>query len=174
MTGLIASLIGSLAIATVGTLGDFIWATWIPQHRPVYGLAHGTILFLCTGLFLGTLAHRPMLGAIAGALIGSLAAAGFYLLAPFAGVSIMFAAWAAIWIALAVLIGYLNQRQVDTRAVFARGAIAAAASGLAFYAISGIWFPFDPRGWDYLVHFGAWTLAYLPGFAALLIARRSA
>jgi hypothetical protein len=86
----------------------------------------------------------------------------------------MFAAWAAIWIALAVLIGYLNQRQVDTRAVFARGAIAAAASGLAFYAISGIWFPFDPRGWDYLVHFGAWTLAYLPGFAALLIARRSA
>ena len=25
----------------------------------------------------------------------------------------------------------------------------------AFYAISGIWFPFDPTGWDYLWHFGA-------------------
>ena len=50
-------------------------------------------------------------------------------------------------------------------------AAAAVTSGTAFYAISGIWRPFDPQGWDYAVHFGAWTLAYLPGFAALFLSR---
>jgi hypothetical protein len=54
-------------------------------------------------------------------------------------------------------------------AVASRGVIAAIASGLGFYAISGIWRPFDPQGWDYLAHFGAWLVAYFPGFAALLI-----
>ena len=54
-----------------------------------------------------------------------------------------------------------------------QGVIAAIASGLGFYAISGIWRPFDPEGWDYLVHFGAWTIAYFPGFAALLVSRSS-
>jgi hypothetical protein len=49
---------------------------------------------------------------------------------------------------------------------------AAFGSGVAFYAISGIWRPFDPVGWDYAVHAAAWTLAYLPGFAALLVRGR--
>jgi hypothetical protein len=34
--------------------------------------------------------------------------------------------------------------------------------------------PFDPRGWDYARHFVYWTVAYLPGFAALLSVRRQA
>ena len=34
---------------------------------------------------------------------------------------------------------------------------------------SGIWRPFNPVGWDYAVHFAAWTIAYLPGFAALMV-----
>ena len=48
-------------------------------------------------------------------------------------------------------------------------------SGLGFYLISGIWRPFDPKGWDYAVHFLSWTIAYLPGFVALLypVRRRS-
>lgn len=45
-------------------------------------------------------------------------------------------------------------------------------SGLGFYLISGIWRPFDPEGWDYAVHFLSWTLAYLPGFVALLYPTR--
>ena len=58
------------------------------------------------------------------------------------------------------------------RPALRRGMLAALLSGAAFYGTSGIWFPFNPRGWDYAVHFGAWTLAYAPGFGALLIARR--
>ena len=70
-----------------------------------------------------------------------------------------------IWIALAFL--------VRNPPVVWRGVLAMAGSGLGFYAISGIWRPFDPQGWDYAVHFISWTVAYLPGFLALLVARSS-
>ena len=170
-SGFRASILGALAIAAVSTLGDFIWATWIPRHRPLYGLTHGTLLFLCIGLFLGTLAKRRIIGAVAGALIGGLAAASFYLLAPFAGYSIMFGVWFAVWIVLGLFNEYLNRRHAEVRAAVVRGLFAAFASAVAFYLISGIWFPFSPRGWDYLAHFAGWTLAYFPGFTALLVAR---
>ena len=53
-TGIPASLGGAASIAAVSTLGDFLWANWIPGHRPLYGIIHGAVLFLCIGLFLGT------------------------------------------------------------------------------------------------------------------------
>ena len=37
---------GGLVMAAVSTLGDFLWANWLPHHRPIYGLAHGTLLLL--------------------------------------------------------------------------------------------------------------------------------
>ncbi|MPY86292.1 MAG: hypothetical protein GEU99_00035 [Luteitalea sp.] len=173
MIGLGTAIGGAVAIAAVSTLGDFIWATAIPQHRPLYGLTHGTLLLLCVGLYLGMRAHKPILGAWAGALIGLLAAASFYVLAPMAGYSAMFPSWIGLWVALGLVNGRVLHTQAGTREVLARGMAAAVASGIVFYAISGIWLPFRPRGWDYLLHFGAWTVAYLPGFAALLVTRRS-
>ena len=160
-----------MALASVSTLGDFVWATWIPRHRPLYGLTHGALLFLCIGLFLGTLAQKRVLGALTGALIGFLAAGSFYLLAPLAGYSIMFVVWFAVWIVLGLFNERLNRRQAPVRAAAVRGLLAAAGSGVAFYLISGIWFPFDPHGWDYLAHFAGWAVAYLPGFTALLLRR---
>jgi hypothetical protein len=53
-SGIRASFGGALALAAVSTLGDFLWANWIPGHRPLYGIIHGTILFACIGLYLGT------------------------------------------------------------------------------------------------------------------------
>ncbi len=164
---MVATVVGSVGIAAVSTLGDFIWAAGNLRHRPEYGLTHGTLLFLAIGLFLGMLAGRPAAGAMWGAALGVLAAGSFYVLAPMVGYSAMFVVWIAIWLALAVL----DVRQVGLGAVLGRGAAAAVTSGTAFYAISGIWRPFDPQGWDYAVHFGAWTAAYLPGFGALLISR---
>ena len=50
----------------------------------------------------------------------------------------------------------------------ARGVIAAVLSGLAFYAISGIWTgPSAHEAPNVAVHFAAWTFAFLPGFLAL-------
>ena len=162
-----AAVVSSLVMAAVSTGGDFIWATWITQHRAIYGLTHGTLLFVVAGLLLGVRARRPAAGAISGALVGALAAASFYVLAPRLGYSAMFVSWVALWMALAVADARLNARRAPLPETAARGAVAAAASGLAFYAISGIWNPFDPSGWDYAVHFGAWAIAYFPGFASL-------
>ena len=169
MSGVRPVIAGSLALAALSTLADFVWATWLPEHRTVYGLIHGTVLFLALGLVLGVVAGRPLQGAIGGAAIGILGAALFYVISPFIGFSAMVIAWFGIWFGLAALYGWL---QGAMRGFVTRGAIAAVASGLAFYLISGIWRPFNPQGLDYAVHFAAWTFAFLPGFAALMLARR--
>ena len=72
------------------------------------------------------------------------------------------------WIGLGLLAGRVLQKRDSMSAVIVRSGLAAVGSGLGFYAISRIWFPFNPHGWDYAKHFVFWTLAYLPGFAALL------
>ena len=167
MTGLRAAILASLVMATASTVGDFIWATWITAHRGVYGITHGILLFLIAGLVLGVPAKRPAAGAVAGALVGALGAGSFYLLAPLLGYSAMFVSWIGVWMALAVAHARLNARRPAIGQVVSRGALAAVTSGIAFYAISGIWRPFDPSGWDYAVHFAAWTIAYLPGFVFL-------
>ena len=123
----------------------------------MYGLAHGAILFLCMGAYLGSLHKQTLRGALYGAAIGLAAAGSFYLLAPVAGYSVMFFVWAFVWIALAFVAG----------APLARGVLAMIGSGVGFYLISDIWRPFNPEGWDYALHFLSWTIAYLPGFLAL-------
>lgn len=160
------AIVGALLIAAVSTLGDFVWAGLHLRHRAAYGLAHGTILFLCMGAYFGSLQNRTLLGALYGAAIGLAAAGSFYVLAPVAGSSVMFFVWAFVWIALAVLL-----RRADGwtwNETLIRGVLAMIGSGLGFYLMSGIWRPFNPQGWDYAVHFVSWTIAYLPGFLALL------
>jgi hypothetical protein len=171
MRGVAAALACSVTIGCVSTAGDFIWATWIERHESVYGVAHGALLFCAIGFVLGVIAGRPLAGAVAGTAIGAAAATAYYLLAPFAGFTAMFLVWAGAWVALAFLYAWLSGRG-PAGAVLARGLVAAIAAGLAFYLISGIWRPFNPEGWDYAVHFAAWTAAYFPGFAALFLARR--
>ena len=175
------ALIGSCLIAAVSTLGDFVWAGLHLRHRVPYGLAHGALLFLCMGAYFGSLEKQTLKGAICGAAIGLAAAGSFYVLAPLAGYSVMFFVWAFVWIALAVLVHRIlpafahsepdelrRGKSVAPVAPILRGLLAMIGSGLGFYLISGIWRPFDPHGWDYAVHFLAWTFAYLPGFLALL------
>jgi hypothetical protein len=163
---------GAVVTAAVSTLGDYLWANVLPHHRPVYGLAHGALLFLAVGLCLGAAARRAMMGAAGGAAIGFSAAAGFYLLQPFIGYTGLFVMFIGLWVALGLLNGRVLQARDPMRVVIVRSLLAAIGSGLGFYAISGIWFPFRPRGWDYAIHFVYWTAAYLPGFAALLVTRR--
>jgi hypothetical protein len=179
--GLAEAITGSLAIAALSTAADFIWATWITSHRALYGFIHGSLLFLVIGLMLGRVAGRAAAGAIAGTCAGALAAGLYYVLAPLLGFSAMVVAWMAVWLGLAAVYSRLDARRTDPSrrhdsrvslgAIVARGLIAAVASGLAFYSISGIWRPFNPQGVDYVVHFVAWTFAYFPGFAALLLTR---
>ena len=166
------AIIGALLIAAVSTLGDFVWAGLNLRHRTEYGLAHGAILFLCMGAYFGSLEKKTRVGAMYGAATGLAAAGSFYLLAPLAGYSVMFFIWAFVWIALAIMVRrVLTVSREPWRRILLRGVVAMIGSGLGFYLISNIWRPFDPRGWDYAVHFLSWTLAYLPGFLALLVRR---
>ena len=163
------ALVGALVTAAVSTLGDYLWANVLPHRVPVYGLAHGMILFLTVGACLGMPARKPIAGAIGGIVIGLASTVAFYLLQPFIGYSALFVLFVALWVALGILSGRVLQQRDRMAAVLVRSVLAAAGSGLGFYAISGIWFPFNPHGWDYAVHFVYWTIAYLPGFAALLV-----
>lgn len=174
MRGVIETVAGSLLAAALSTFGDFVWARYIPAHRPGFGLLHGMVLCLAIGLFLGAVRRQPIRGAAAGALIGLGAAGGYYLLARLMGYAAMFVLWMALWAAFGLLVGRgLGDPKSTAAAAVARGSLAAVGSGLAFYAISGIWTRPAPGGPDYAYHFLCWTAAFLPGFAALLARRES-
>lgn len=180
---LVAALTGAVLLGTLMTLGDFVWANWRVRHMAVYGVLHGMAIFLAIGLFLGGRTGEALRGGVAGVITGAAAAGSFYLFAPVLGYPAMFLSWVLVWIALGLISLWLTRRgamrQHDAKFItisvgalltegFGRGIVAALASGAAFYAVSGMWFPFNPTGWDYAVHFGSWTFAFLPGFAALL------
>ena len=180
---LVASIVGALLLGALMTLGDFVWANWRVRHMMVYGILHGMATFLAIGLFLGGRTGAPLLGGIAGVVAGAAAAGSFYLFAPLMGYSAMFLSWVLVWIALGFINPWLTVRastrqhggsaSILVKDAIGRGVIAALGSGAAFYAVSGMWFPFDPAGWDYAVHFASWTVAFLPGFAALLWRREA-
>ena len=172
LSGLARALTGAVVLGALSTAYDFIWAAWIPSHRPVYGLVHGMTLLSAVGLVLGWPPRRPLAGLAGGALAGLAAAASFYAMAPWLRMAAMFPAWALLWLLFAALDAALNRRPVLTAEMAARGAIAAILSGAAFWAISGIWLEHPPEGPDYAWNFVAWTFAYVPGFAALLVQPR--
>ena len=58
-----AAIVGALATAAVSTLGDYLWANVLPHRVPIYGLAHGAVLFLTVGFCLGLPSRRPIAGA---------------------------------------------------------------------------------------------------------------
>jgi hypothetical protein len=173
MTGVVQAFCAAVLIAALMTFGDFVWARFVTAHRIVYGLLHGLLLCLAVGLSLGVPRGRPGRAALGGAVIGLLAALLFYALAPLLGWGAMLPAWMALWIAFAALEGRgLGEPRKTTRESVTRGVLAAVASGIAFYAISGIWTHPAPGGPDYPRHFASWTIAFLPGFLALVVSLR--
>jgi hypothetical protein len=176
MRSLWLALGGALLLALLSTGGDFVWANWRVRHLAFYGVLHGVSIFLVTGWYLGWLAGRPVAGAIAGVVAGAAGAGSFYAMAPLMGYYAMFVSWVLVWVALGIInpvLLYSRPKGVVISAlppIVLRGVIAALASGAAFYLVSGMWFPFNPStAADYVEHFGRWTFAFLPGFAALLV-----
>src|SRR5262249_34669393 len=121
------------------------------------------------GARLGRPSHKPLAGAAGAVLVGCAATLGFYVLRPLIGYApAMFLLFCLMWVAIGALTVRVLQRRTGAGEILARSALAAVGSGLGFYAVSGIWFPFNPHGWDYAAHFVSWIVAYLPAFAALL------
>ena len=166
---MIPALIASLALGAIMTLGDLAWSALRIQHRVAYGIVHGAVMCLCLGLAVGIRARKPVVAAIAGLVIGVIAAATFYALAPVLRMGAMFPAWMLLWILFAVL-QYRLQATETLGSALIRGTVAALCSGVAFYLISGIW----TRGGepDLARNLGSWSFAFLPGFVALFLRRR--
>jgi hypothetical protein len=82
----------------------------------------------------------------------------------------MLPAWMLFWICFALLQHYLSPETLPR--ALGRGVAAGVLSGLAFYAISGIWTRHSPGGPNYPLHFIYWSFAFLPGFL-VLFARHS-
>ena len=167
-----SAVVGALVTAAVSTAGDYLWANGLPHGQPIYWFAHAIVLFTTVGVCLGLPSRKPLVGAIGAVAVGCVATAGFYVLQPLMGYSAMFPLFVGLWLGLGMLTGRLLQQRSSAGEVLTRSILAAAGSGLGFYAISGIWMPFNPHGWDYAIHFVYWTLAYFPAFAALLIQKR--
>ena len=161
-----AALGAALLLGALMTFGDYVWAAWHLGHRVAYGLAHGAAMCLCIGAVIGARTRRVGAGALAGPVIGVVAAGAFYLLFPVMRMSAMLPAWMVFWILFALLQQRLLSAESVVRALV-RGLAAALLSGAAFYAISGIWTNPAPGGPDYPLNFVSWAFAFLPGFLTL-------
>ena len=167
MNSIVLAVGASLLLGAVMTAGDFVWAYFSVRHRVYTGVVHGALMCLCIGALIGARAGRLLPGLVAGPIIGVLAAGAFYVLAPTFRWGAMLPAWMLFWICFAVLQRWLTTGTLGM--ALARGVVAAVLSGLAFYAISGIWTRPAPGGPNYAIHFLYWSFAFLPGFLALFV-----
>ena len=172
-TGLLSSLAGAVVLGAFSTFGDWVWARYIPDGAVVPGVVHGDVIFLILAAVLawniGTWrAAWRLLPVLPG--VGIVLAAVFYPAAAVLGyLGALLVTWVLMWLATAAL-QRLARGGVETwPRTLLRGAAAAVGSGLAFWAISGIWTNPSPGGPSYPWHFVCWTFAFLPGFLALLL-----
>jgi hypothetical protein len=171
--GLRGALVGTVIMALVSAFADAFWAAALPEHRTIYGLVHGAIVLGVLGFVLARLgkSRRAPLAGAGGVLVGVFAAALFYLLYGPIGNLALLIAWMALWVAFAFLNDLAVPASETGSRTVTRGLVAAVASGIAFWMVSGMWLgPHDP-GPLYVRNALNWAVAFLPGFLALLLWR---
>jgi len=162
------ALIGSMLLAVLSTVADYVWFLNIPQHQVSSGLIHGSVLFAALGGYLGWRKGKAVAGAIGGLMSGMLAALSFYALAPVGGYSMMIVSWVLLWIMLAALQTHLDGRLEMPKAI-GRGLVTSLAAGLGFAVVLfQLYRGWPPPEFPVARHFVAWSMAYLPGLYLLL------
>jgi len=168
---LIPALGAALTLGVLSTAGDWIWALWIPDGAIIPGIVHGLVFFAALALVLGWAARSwqvttRLLWTLPPA--GLVLASAFYPLArAFGYLGALLVTWTGMWLALALLLRRARDRDGSARHAMLRGAAAALGSGLAFWAVSAMWTqPALQTGYGLRLVY--WTVAFLPGLAALL------
>lgn len=162
------AVIGSLLLAALSTVADYVWFLNIPQHQVSSGAIHGSTLFAALGAYLGFRKGKTAVGALGGLLSGLIAALSFYVLAPLGGYNMMLASWLILWILLAGLQTYLDGR-FDLPKAIGRGIITAIVAAIGFgVVLFQLYRGWPPPSFPAATHFIAWTVAYLPGLYVLL------
>jgi len=169
MTSLLTpAVVGSLLLATLSTVADYVWFLNIPKHQVSSGMIHGASLFAALGAYLGWRKGQLAAGALGGLLSGTIAAVSFYALAPIGGYSMMLVSWLLLWIMLAALQTYLDGRLVMAKAI-GRGIITSLAAAIGFgVVLLQLYRGWPPATFPVFTHLFAWALAYLPGLYVLL------
>ena len=168
MTLLGPALIGSMLLAVLSTVADYVWFLNIPQHQVSSGMIHGSVLFAALGGYLGWRTGKAVAGAIGGFISGMLAALSFYALAPIGGYSMMIVSWVLLWVMLAALQTHLDGR-LDLPKAIGRGLATSIAAGLGFgVVIFQLYRGWPPAEFPAFRHLVAWSMAYLPGLYVLL------
>ena len=162
------ALIGSMLLAVLSTVADYVWFLNIPQHQVSSGMIHGSVLFAALGGYLGWRKGKAVAGVIGGLMSGMLAALSFYVLAPVGGYSMMIVSWVLLWIMLAALQTHLNGR-LDMPKAIGRGLVTSIAAGLGFAVVLfQLYRGWPPAEFPAFRHLVAWSMAYLPGLYVLL------
>lgn len=172
-------LLGLLFVAAVSTAGDYVWYEIGVAHTGTAGIIHGAILLAAVGGVIGAAAGRIVAGLPIGAVAGIGGALLYYGIVSAGGRgssgTAMVVAWAAVWLILATLDGRLL-RAAAPRSwtdILARGVLAAAFGGAAFYfMMDTLWGRPPAEGRNYLLQFAAWLVAWAPGLLALTLPRR--
>jgi len=169
MIGLLTpALVGSLLLATLSTIADYVWFLNIPQHQVSSGAIHGAALFAALGAYLGWRKGQAAVGALGGLLSGLVAALSFYALAPFGGYNVMLVSWLLLWILLAALQTYLEGR-LDMAKAIGRGIVTSIVAAIGFgVVLFQLYRGWPPETFPVFTHFVAWSMAYLPGLYVLL------
>ena len=171
---MVTLLIGILVVATVSTVGDYVWYEIGVPHRMSFGIIHGAILLAAVGGAVGATAGRIGRGMMTGAVAGVGGALVYYALFAALGRGAMLAGWAAVW----MLISIFNARilQQPPRALVdgvVRGLIAAVAGGLAFYLVGDeLWGRRPPGARNYLLQYALWIAAWAPGMLGVALRGR--
>ena len=166
-------VVGILFVAAVATFGDWLWFAIGMRNQAAMGSAHGALLLGSVGLVLGWLRGRVLPGLLTGIAAGVGGALAYYALVAIGGRSVsleaMLAAWAAVWIVLAICDARILRRgSRPWSEALVRGLVAAVIGGVAFYGMYDyFWGERAVSVGDYLAHFAAWVVAWSPGVLAL-------
>lgn len=171
LQGFLSAFLSAATLGAVSAFGDWIWSRFLRDGDPVAGVVHGAVIFVVLAVVLGCSAgsRRATVRLLAALpIVGVLLAAAFYPIAWSIGyLPALVVTWVAMWLALATLQRWARGGAESLGLTLARGVFAALGSGLAFWAISGIWTSPSPDP-SYLWRFACWAFAFLPGFVALL------
>jgi hypothetical protein len=162
------ALIGSVLLATLSTVADYVWFLDVPRHQVLSGSIHGAVLFAALGAYLGWRTGKLWIGLAGGLVSGLIAALSFYALAPLGGYNMMLVSWVLLWIMLAALQTYLDGR-LDVAKAAGRGIVTSIAAALGFAVVLfQLYRGWPPESFSVFRHFIAWSMAYLPGLYVLL------
>ena len=162
-------LLGIVLVAAVSAVGDYVWYEIGVQHRVWTGAVHGAVLLSAVGATLGAAHGRAIRGLPMGTAAGVAGALVYYALFPVLRSWAMFAAWASLWIMLAVIDGRIIRAVKRPLAqCLLQGCSAAVLSGVTFFLVVGsLWGRPPAGGRSYLMQFAMWTIAWAPGILAI-------